>query len=131
METLDTKDAFIRRLSAKTNYTLKDTEAFVDALVQVFEELIIENLDAPKEVTKTGKYKSLKVLSVKGLGKLVVQTLRERDGFKPIPGKVGEGTRMHYGEAHRIMFKLSSNIRNLGKDWELVDENDLEELEEV
>ena len=101
------KDGFIKALSDKTGYTLGDTRNFVNNMIEVFSDCILNEIE----------------IDARGFGKLYVQTLPERDGFKPIKGKKGEGTKMHYPEAKRVIFKLSKNLRDLTK-------YEYEELEE-
>ena len=104
------KDGFARCLAKKSGYLLGDSRRFVDALIEVFSDCIL---------TETP-------LDVRGFGHLYFQTLPERDGFKPIRGKKGEGTKMRYPPTTRVIFKLSSNLRNLVK-MELVEEDEIEE----
>ena len=98
MDKLD-KDLFIRTLANKCTYTVSDTKNFLDNLISLFGECIVDDVE----------------IDVRGFGRLYIQTLPERKGFKPITGKPGEGTAMQYPEANRVIFRLSSNLRNLAK----------------
>jgi nucleoid DNA-binding protein len=101
------KDGFIRLLSEKTGYTLGDTKHFIDVLIDVFGECIVNEIQ----------------VDIRGFGKLYQQTIPEREGFKPIKGKKGEGEKMHYPETKRIIFKLAKNLRDLAK-YELVEDDE-------
>jgi nucleoid DNA-binding protein len=95
---LDKKE-FTRALAEKCNYTLGDTKVFVDNLISLFGECILNDTE----------------IDVRGFGKLYIQTIPERKGFKPITRKPGEGQSMNYPEAKRVIFRLSSNLRDLAK----------------
>jgi nucleoid DNA-binding protein len=101
------KDGFARALADKTDYTLGDCRHFVNCLIEVFSDCILNEIP----------------LDIRGFGHLYFQLLPERDGFKPIRGKKGEGTKMHYPETTRVIFKLATNLRALAK-MELVDEEE-------
>lgn len=93
------KDLFIRMLANRCNYTISDTNNFLDNLISLFEECIESDTE----------------IDVRGFGKLYIQTLPERKGFKPITRRPGEGIAMRYPEAKRVIFRLASNLRNLVK----------------
>jgi len=106
------KDGFARALADKTDYTLGDCRHFVDCLIEVFADSIINETQ----------------LDIRGWGKLYYQTIPERDGFKPTRGKIGQGEKMRYPPTTRVIFKLAKNLRDLAK-MELVDENEVEQEE--
>lgn len=110
MEKLD-KDGFAHALADKTGYGLGDCRHFVDCLIDVFADAIINETQ----------------LDVRGWGKLYYQTVSDRDGAKPTKGIKGKYEKMHYPPTIRVIFKLSSNLRNLAK-MELVNTDDLEEV---
>lgn len=110
MENKLDKDSFIRTLADTTGYTLGDTRRFLDCFIQVLTESIMDGIE----------------INVRGLGKMYVQTLPARKGWKPIKGKIGQGQAMNYPEAKRVIFKLSKNLRDLVKIE--VEDEDLEEV---
>ena len=98
MNKLD-KDLLIRTLADRCNYTISDTKNFLDNLISLFGECIEKDTE----------------IDVRGFGRLYIQILPERNGFKPITGKPGEGTAMRYPEAKRVIFRLAGNLRSLAK----------------
>jgi nucleoid DNA-binding protein len=98
MNKLD-KESFIAALAEKCNYTLVDTKFFVDNLISLFGDCILNDTE----------------IEVRGFGKLYQQTIPERKGFKPVRGKPGEGSAMTYPPAKRVIFRLSSNLRGIAK----------------
>jgi nucleoid DNA-binding protein len=98
MNKLD-KKSFIRALAKKCDYTIADTRVFVDNLISLFGDCIVDGTE----------------LDIRGFGKLYIQIIPERKGYKPITGKPGEGQAMNYPEAKRVIFRLSGNLRNLAK----------------
>jgi nucleoid DNA-binding protein len=98
MKRLD-KDLLIRTLADRCNYTISDTENFLDNLISLFGECIEKGDE----------------IKVRGFGRLYTQTLPKRKGFKPVTGKPNEGTAMVYPETKRVIFRLASNLRSLAK----------------
>jgi len=111
MENLD-KDGFIRKLADVSGYTLGDTRHFVNSLIDVFSDCVLNEQE----------------LIIRGLGRLYVQTIDAHEGFKPVRGKPDEGVRVQYPSAKRVIFKLAKNIRDCTK-YEFADDDVAEEAE--
>ena len=110
MSDILSKRELIHALSDKTNYTIKDSKVFFNALVDIMEECVFNN----------------EKINVACFGKLYTQIIPERDGFQPVPGHLGEGTVRHYPPAKRVIFRLSRNIRGLAKRGDEEDDTDSE-----
>jgi len=87
------KDGLIRKISEKARFNLGDTRIFLDSLVTVFEECLLDDIE----------------IDVRGFGKLYVQTLPPRKGSK----LVSNGKKLP--KTKRVIFKLSKNIRDVVK----------------
>ena len=105
------KDGLIKVISDKTEYTIKDTRRFLNALIETFGECLINEQD----------------IDVRGWGHMYIQTIPARRGYVPIKGKRGEGEFKDFPEAKRVIFKLAKNLRDMTK-YEEVEEGEEEEI---
>lgn len=104
------KKLFIQELSNRCDYTIKDTRKFVNEMIGLFRDCILEEIP----------------IGVQGFGNLYYQTLPPRRGYKPIKGKPGEGQFMDFPESTRAIFKLASSLRKLTK-YSYVEDGEEEE----
>lgn len=93
-----TTDDFVTLLAKKGRFTKSDTKYFLDALVEVLEELV----------------ESGTVLQVRGLGKLYYSKVPPRK-ISAYTDKFGVGhPEKNLPESRKVIFKLASNIRYSG-----------------
>lgn len=86
------KDALIRTIAERTQFNLGDTREFLDTLIEVFEEALVNGEE----------------IDIYGFGKLIVQELPERKGSGLFGRKV-------LPPARRVFFRLSRNLRDAVK----------------
>lgn len=95
-----TTDDFVTLLAKKGRFTKGDTKHFLDALVQILEELSKDGI----------------VLQVRGLGKLYYSKVPSRT-IGTYTDKFGvEHPEKILPESRKVIFKLASNIRYSGQD---------------
>lgn len=94
-------NAFVSLISQRARFTKGDTKAFLDALVEVLEELV----------------ESGTVLQVRGLGKLYYSKVPPRT-VSSYTDKFGvDHPEKNLPESRKVIFKLASNIRYSGQDF--------------
>ncbi len=111
MKNLD-KGEFIKKLADTTGYTIGDTRHFVNSLIEVFSDCVLNDIQ----------------LDIRGFGRLYIQTLKEHVGSKPTRGVKGVTEKVLYPESKRVIFKLAKNIRDCTK-YEYADDDGAEEAE--
>lgn len=94
-----TADDFVTRLAKKGRFTKSDTKYFLDALVEMLEELVENGT----------------VLSVRGLGKLYYSKVPPRT-VSSYTDKFGVfHPEKNLPESRKVIFKLATNIRYSGQ----------------
>lgn len=87
------KDELVRMISEKTEFNLADTRDFVNGLIEVLEDIVLEE----------------DILDVRELGRIIYQKLPERKG-SPL---VTDGEMLP--PTTRVHFSLAENITRLAK----------------
>lgn len=106
-----TTDDFVTILAKKGRFTKSDTKYFLDALVEVLEELV----------------ESGTVLQVRGLGKLYYSKVPPRK-ISAYTDKFGvDHPEKNLPESKKVIFKLASNIRYSGGENTFPEDLDKEE----
>lgn len=93
------KDEFVHLLAEKCDYTIKDTETFLKAFIELIRECVENDVE----------------VDICHFGKLYVADIAERKGFKPVRGKPGIGENMVYPATKRVVFRLSGELRDIVK----------------
>ena len=88
------KDALLRLISKKTNFTLKDTGVFLDGLIEVFEDCS----------------KSLSPIDVRGWGHLEFLPVKGGKHRFSLDDKMTQ-----YPDSVRMVFSLAKNLRDFAK----------------
>jgi nucleoid DNA-binding protein len=94
-----TKDEFIHLLAEKCNYTIADTELFIDNFTELFRECVQNDVE----------------FEIRHFGRLYITDVAERKGFKPVPGVPGAGQEMIYPPTKRVVFRVSGDVRDIVK----------------
>ncbi len=98
-EDISTKDEFIKILSSKSGFTQSDSRIFLDSLISIFEDAMINRLE----------------IHVSGWLQLTHTLLPKRIGSKPQKGKKGFSEKIELGESTRSNIKIAENLRKLSK----------------
>jgi nucleoid DNA-binding protein len=93
------KDDLINKIREKCGYTFIDTQAMLDALIEVFQECI-NNREG---------------IHVRGFGELKYVITKEHEGNKPTKGIKGKTEKILIPETESVRFKLAHDLRNIVK----------------
>jgi nucleoid DNA-binding protein len=91
------KDTAARKIAQLTGMRINDSVYCIDVFQQFLAE-VIENGDG---------------FSIQGIGTLKIIDYKERDGFIPKKGKIGEGIKTHFPATKKIVFRVSDQLKEL------------------